>query len=69
LSLLISISRRDCHGVRERFTGDDRSLGRSAFLFHNVVALSIVLAVALTALSMLRFVRAARSPHWRRASA
>ena len=38
-------------------------------LFHNIVAASIVLAIALTVLSMLRFIRATRSPHRRRASA
>ena len=38
-------------------------------IFHDIVAVTIVLAVALTVLSMLRFVRATRSPHRRRASA
>jgi len=38
-------------------------------LFHNIVAASILLAIALTVLSMLRFVRASRLPHRRRASA
>jgi len=38
-------------------------------MFHDDVAIAIVLAVALTVLSMLRFVRATRSPHRRRASA
>jgi membrane protein YqaA with SNARE-associated domain len=38
-------------------------------VFHDIVAVAIVLAVALTLLSMLRFLRATRSPHRRRASA
>jgi membrane protein YqaA with SNARE-associated domain len=38
-------------------------------IFHDIVAGAIVLAVALTMLSMLRFVRATGSPHRRRASA
>jgi len=45
-------------------------LGRfDSEMFHDDVAIAIVLAVALTVLSMLRFVRATRSPHRRRASA
>jgi len=38
-------------------------------LFHNIVAATILLAIALTVLSMLRFIRASRPPHRRRASA
>jgi len=38
-------------------------------IFHDIVAGAMVLAVALTVLSMLRFVRATRSPQRRRASA
>jgi hypothetical protein len=38
-------------------------------ILRDIVALSILLALALTVLSMLRFARAKRSPHRRRASA